>query len=185
MMLQISTILLITFTFIAFADGIVLHLWKYRLHLRPESRREHLLHTANALLFPFSVLPLFSFEAGGAVLWGSAALFALTMAIEFTDVASERDSRAALGGLTTFEYSLHFAMIGLRSAYTALACGSRPAGAWDLDAPWAAGVTDAFPRMVGWSVFISGLFVAGVHLWLARTRGTATASPSSGRGSPA
>ena len=32
-------------------DGLYLHLWKYRLYAREESRREHALHTAVAFLF--------------------------------------------------------------------------------------------------------------------------------------
>ncbi len=41
-------------------DGLYFHLIKYKLHLLPAARREHLIHTARAFVFvPLSLLLFF------------------------------------------------------------------------------------------------------------------------------
>ena len=54
---------------LAAVDGLYIHLWRLRLHARPETRREHWLHTARALLFPPVLLGLFALPTGGVCLW--------------------------------------------------------------------------------------------------------------------
>jgi hypothetical protein len=101
---------LLAFVALSFVDGVVLHLWFERLHLRAESRGEHALHTARAVLFP---LVLVTFFAGPSL--AGVLLLALDEVAEVWDMAVERRSRAYSGGLRSSEYVLHGALITLRS----------------------------------------------------------------------
>ena len=84
-----ALILLVAFTTIASFDGFWFHLHVYRLHERPECRREHLLHTINACLFPLTLLPLFLAEASGAWLLFAVLVHVAVVAVELVDVLIE------------------------------------------------------------------------------------------------
>jgi hypothetical protein len=109
-------------TAIAFVDGIVVHLVRERLHRRPETRLEHLIHTGRAAVFPPILLLFF---AGRAPALGIAFLL-VDQALELADMAIERRSRAYSGGLRTSEYLLHGTALTLRGAAIAfsLAAGA-------------------------------------------------------------
>jgi hypothetical protein len=97
---------------LAFVDVILVHLVRERLHRRAETRVEHLLHTARAVVFPPI---LFLFFAGRAPALG-IALLAVDQALELADMAIERRSRAYSGGLRTPEYLIHGTALSLRGA---------------------------------------------------------------------
>lgn len=162
-----STLLLLAFVHLSVVDGLYLHLWRYRLHARAESQREHWLHTARAVLFPPILAALFLAPPRGAVLWLGLALVALDQGVELLDTFSERDSRAALGGLGSFEYSLHGVLTTLRAGALALALAAVPPEAWS---PWAPGVPGhEHPAIVRAAVelLLPGAIVAAVvHVWL-------------------
>ncbi|NVI96985.1 hypothetical protein HV824_02455 [Myxococcus sp. AM009] len=162
-----STVLLLAFVHLSVVDGVYLHLWRYRLHAREESRHEHWLHTARAVLFPPILATLFLAPPRGVVLWFGLALVALDQVVELFDTFSERDSRAALGGLSSFEYSLHVVLTTLRVGALALALAAVPPEAWS---PWAPSVPgQAHPAFVRAAVefLLPGAIVAAVvHLWL-------------------
>ena len=67
-LMSAATVFLMIFGLVAAVDGLYLHLWKYRLYARPESRREHKLHTAQGALFVPVVFFLFYGDFGGAAL---------------------------------------------------------------------------------------------------------------------
>ena len=124
--------LLLIFLNMASYDGLYLHLYKYKLHARKESQKEHLLHSINAFIFPWSIFFIFLYEFKGYYLWFGLALTVISLTIEFLDVFEERRSRMDLGGLTTFEYACHMAMGSLRASYTTLILMTRPASDWLL-----------------------------------------------------
>ncbi len=97
---------------LGFVDGVVIHLVRERLHRRPETRVEHLLHTGRALVFP-PILLLF-FGGGGLAL--GAAFLVVDQLLEIADMAIERRSRAYSGGLRTSEVLLHGVALTLRGA---------------------------------------------------------------------
>jgi hypothetical protein len=131
----IALVVLALFSGLSAVDGLYLHLYRLRLHARPASWNEHVWHTARSILFVPMVLALFATRSGGLLLWFGVGVVVVDQIFEGLDAASERASRAALGGLGTFEYSLHLALTTLRAAALTAACLSRPAGAWSLDAP--------------------------------------------------
>jgi hypothetical protein len=108
---------LVAFSVLSFVDGIVIHLWRERLHRRPDSRLEHALHTARAILFP-AILVLFFGDAAPAL---GLALIVVDQGVEIADMAVERRSRARAGGLRSSEYVLHGMLITLRGAGVAFA----------------------------------------------------------------
>lgn len=107
---------------LAFVDGVLVHLVRERLHRRPETRLEHLIHTGRAAVFP-PILVLFF--AGAAPVLGIVFL-AVDQALELADMAIERRSRAYSGGLRTSEYLLHGTALTLRGSAIAfsLAAGA-------------------------------------------------------------
>ena len=65
-----AVIVLQGFATLSSIDGLYLHLWRLRLHQRPDSYREHLWHTARAILFAPTVVLLFVYphQAGTVLL---------------------------------------------------------------------------------------------------------------------
>jgi hypothetical protein len=173
-----STILLFLFVVLSMVDGLYIHLWRLRLHARPESYREHLWHTGRAVLFTPAVMLVFATPTAGLALWIGVALFALDEIVEMLDVLAERASRASLGGLSSAEYAVHVVLITLRAAAVALALASRPAGVWSLDATDVAG---AYPDVIATPVqqLVPGaVAAAALHIWLAwRHRPAARTTP--------
>jgi hypothetical protein len=121
---------LVAFAGLSFVDGVVVHLWRERLHRRADSRVEHALHTARAVAFPPILVLFFAGVAPAAGL----ALLAVDQVLELADMAVERRSRAYSGGLRSSEYVLHGALITLRGAGVAFAlvAGAPSAGVLTL-----------------------------------------------------
>jgi hypothetical protein len=167
-LMSAATVFLILFGVVAAFDGLYLHLWKYRLYARPESRREHKLHTMQAFLFVPVVFFLFYRDFGGWMLWAGVLFIALEQVVEIMDVLDENDSRASLGGLSSTEYATHVIAITARTVAIALALAAKPLSAWSLDAPPVTGTEHSFASAVAFNTIIGNLIVAGLHVWLMR-----------------
>src|SRR5215207_9622210 len=114
-LMSAATVFLMIFGAVADYDGLYLHLWKYRLYARPESRREHKLHTAQGILFVPVIFFLFYKDFGGWALWAGVLFLSAEQVVEICDVLDERDSRASLGGLSSAEYAAHVIAITART----------------------------------------------------------------------
>ena len=165
-LMSAATVFLMIFGGVAAVDGLYLHLWKYRLYARPESRRGHKLHTAQGALFVLVVFFLFYQDFGGLALWAGVLFLALEQVVEILDVLDERDSRASLGGLSSTEYALHAVAITARTAAVALALAAKPMSAWGMDAPLVTGQGHAWASSVGLQMVVGDLLTVGLHLWL-------------------
>ncbi len=179
MIVTASTALLLGFVALSTVDGVYLHLWRYRLWARADSRREHWLHTARAVLFAPIVLLVFAQPTAGAALWTGVALLAVDQVFEVLDVLEERRSRAGLGGLSSGEYLVHAVLVTLRAAAVALALASRPAAAWALDAPLTIGTYPSSIVMLVDQLVPGALIVAVLHVWLGLRRPSAVGSAAS------
>jgi hypothetical protein len=180
--LTAATVLLLLFAGLSLVDGVYIHLWRLRLHARPESYREHLWHTARAILFAPTVILLFAVPTAGVVLWIGVALVALDEIVELLDVVEERPSRASIGGLSSMEYAVHVMLVTLRVAAVALVLASRPADAWRLDAPVVLGAHPETIAVLVKQLVPGAVLAAGLHVWLAwrhRTAGRWGAAPVS------
>ena len=162
-----AAVLLAVFAALAAVDGLYIHLWRLRLHARPETRREHWLHTARALLFPPVLLGLFALPTSGVCLWAAITAAVLDLAAGLWDVAIERESRAQLGGLGTAEYIVHIAVSMVHSGALALVLAARPATAWSLAAP---PLLDApmpgLSAALAWNLLPGAVILGALHVWL-------------------
>jgi hypothetical protein len=158
------------FMIVGAVDLFYFHIWKYKLHTRPESLYEHKLHMA----FAFLMVPLAYFlyyqNSGGWALWAAAFFVIAALSTEMLDVFIEGDSRASLGGLSTGEYSIHVAATILKVASFALMFASKPAAAWDLWAPIVQGEYGSMAEMIALQVMIGSGLVAILHLALLHPR---------------
>ena len=165
-LMSAATVFLMIFGVVAAFDGLYLHLWKYRLYARPESRREHKLHTAQGALFVPLVYFLFYQDSGGWALWAGVLFLAAEQVVEVWDVLDERDSRAGLGGLSSAEYAAHVIAITARTAAVALALAAKPLTAWSPDAPLVTGPGHAWASSVAMQMIVGNILVVGLHVWL-------------------
>ena len=169
--LQLSAVIQAVFTFFAAIDAVWFHYHKHKLHVWSETRKEHLLHTANACLFPFTILFLYVFPSGGLALWAGIFFTVVTFAIEFIDVGHEKTSRVGFGGLSALEGVIHFGMGVGRAAAFALLIASKPLEAYSLQAPWV--LSTPFPEWVAWqgrAMFAASLPMAALHVFFCLPR---------------
>ena len=164
----LSCLFLLLFLIVASIDGLYFHLYKYKLYARKDSRKEHLLHTLNSILFPWSIYFLFLDEFKGIYLWFGVFLTLISLIIEYMDVFEENKSRKTIGGLTSLEYSMHFGMSALRSIYTTLILVSKPKEDWFITGGNIIQNTssDLYMKYFLYPVILMGLFVAGLHFVL-------------------
>ena len=147
-------------------DLFYFHLWKYKLHARPESRYEHKLHMAFALLMVPIALLLYYQNLGGIALWAAVFFVAAALGTELMDVFSENDSRASLGGLSTGEYALHVVLTILKVTSFAFMFASKPLSAWSLSSPFHLGSYGWMAEMIALKVAIGSSIVAILHVAL-------------------
>ena len=162
-----AALVLQVFATLSIVDGLYIHLWKLRLHRRPASYGEHLWHTARAVLFAPVALILFATASAGPLLWLGVGLALVDQVAGVVDALSERDSRAALGGLGRGEYALHVALASLHAAALALALAARPLAAWSWSAPSTMAGAPASLTMLTVGPIVGGLAVAALHVALA------------------
>lgn len=151
-------------------DLFYFHLWKYKLHTRPESRYEHKLHMAFAFLMVPVALLLYYQDLGGFGLWAAVFFVGAALSTEILDVFSENDSRASLGGLSTGEYALHVVLTILKVASFAFMFASKPIAAWDVASPVSLGSYGWMGEMMALKVAIGSGAVAILHVALLHPR---------------
>jgi hypothetical protein len=174
-----AAVLLAVFATLAAVDGVYIHLWRLRLHARPETRREHWLHTMRALLFPPVLVGIFAMPTAGLLLAGVLVIAVADLAFGLWDVAIERESRAVLGGRGSVEYVVHVAVTMVHSGALALALAARPQAAWSLDAPWVLDTAmPEFSATLAWNLLPGSLVLGLLHVWLGvRARSRVEAQP--------
>lgn len=156
---------LLAFAVLSLVDGVYLHLIRYRLYAHASSWREHLWHTGRALLLVPILVLIFAQQTGGALLYVGIGFVLLDQLVELFDVLSEKESRAPLGGLSSFEYALHVMLTTLRIAAITLALAARPAAAWSLE-----GATVPLPEPLStlvWNLVPGAVIATAAHVWLA------------------
>jgi hypothetical protein len=162
-----AVLVLQLFAMLSAVDGLYIHLWKLRLHARPASYREHLLHTARAVLFVPVLVLVFALPTAGPLLWAGIALALLDQVVGVTDALAERDSRASMGGLGRGEYAIHVVLVALHAIALTLALAARPSAAWASDAPMLVGELPAAVKLLVAGPVLGGLLVATLHVVLA------------------
>jgi hypothetical protein len=165
-----SFVFLNLFMVLGAVDLFYFHIWKYKLHTRPESRYEHKLHMAFAFTMVPLALLLYYQNFGGWALWAGAFFVVAALGTELLDVFSENDSRASIGGLSTQEYALHVTLTILKVASFALLFASKPVSAWELSSPLVLGSYGWMGEMIALQVAIGSGLVGILHLALLNKR---------------
>lgn len=158
------------FMIVGAVDLFYFHMWKYKLHTRPESIYEHKLHGMFALIMvPIAYFLYYQNSAGWAV-WAGVFFVVAALTVEMLDVFSEGDSRASVGGLTTGEYSLHVAATILKVASFAFIFGTKPVASWSLQSPISLGSYGYMGEMMAIQVMVGSLFIGLLHFALLNKR---------------
>ena len=165
-----SFVFLNLFMVLGAVDLFYFHIWKYKLHTRPESRYEHKLHMA----FAFLMVPLAYFlyyqNFGGWALWAGVFFVVAALSTELLDVFSENDSRASIGGLSTQEYALHVVLTILKVASFAFMFAAKPADAWSLSSPTVLGAHGFMAEATALQVMVGSGLVGVLHIVLLHPR---------------
>lgn len=164
-MLIAATVCFVLHALVAAIDGAYFHLYKYKLHTRPESIVEHFTHTLRAGTMAISAVVLFALNVGGLLLWAAFVLIGIDLVVETWDVLIERRSRAMIGGLSSLEYLTHAHAILLYAASYSLVLAAKPAGAFSSGAPLL--LKPAYPIAVsaaGWVVAAGAMLTTIQHV---------------------
>ncbi len=166
----LSFVFLNLFMILGAVDLFYFHLWKYKLHTRPESRFEHKLHMAFAfLMVPVAGL-LYYQNFGGYALWAGVVFVVAALLTELADVVPENDSRESLGGLSTGEYALQVILTILKVSAFAFIFGSKPIDAWSLSSPLVLGTYGSMGELIAIKVMAGSFLVGLLHIVLLNKR---------------
>ncbi|MDZ4725702.1 MAG: hypothetical protein SH817_06075 [Leptospira sp.] len=113
---EINLFFLVSFAGLAFFDGIVLHLWKYKLYSHSETIYEHRLHTFRAIIFPMILIGLFLYDIRGPLFFCVLFIAILDLVIQGFDMWEEKKARTMFGGLSSIEYILHVVLTSLHTS---------------------------------------------------------------------
>lgn len=157
------SVLVVLFIILGSFDGLYFHLWKYKLHLLPSARREHIIHTIRAFVFvPLSFL-LFVNNSAGLLLWSAIALLVLDAYLELIDILEERKSRAPLGGITSEESAIHVFASSFKFAAIILLLTTKPSSAYLSLSPWTLEELLPAPLMYIGAAFALGSLGGGIY----------------------
>jgi hypothetical protein len=115
--MEISFYLLLIIAHLGAFDVLYFHIYKCKLHLRPECHREVFWHVCRHLIYAIQFVWVANFRFHG---WALAFLFVLYGAdvfIAWADVWEETASRKAQGGLPRGEYFMHVVLSVLVGLY--------------------------------------------------------------------
>lgn len=115
-----ASLLLILFAVLALYDGFYLHIFKYRLHNRAESKTEHSMHTLRAIFFPAILYFLFLKQDSNTAFLIGIAIVIADILVLVVDAFLEKDSRQFMGGLPRWEYIIHLLVNGFHLASIAV-----------------------------------------------------------------
>ena len=115
--MEISFYLLLVLAHIGVFDVLYFHVYKCKLHLRPECHREVFWHVLRHLIYALQFVWVANFRFHGWALLLLAALYFCDIFVAWSDVLEENKSRAAQGGLPRGEYFMHVVLSVLVGCY--------------------------------------------------------------------
>ncbi|TGL21072.1 hypothetical protein EHQ46_08980 [Leptospira yanagawae] len=162
---DLSYLFLVMFTGLAFFDGIILHLWKYKLYKYNDTIYEHKLHTFRAILFPFVLVGFFLYELSGILYILTLFIVSVDIVIQIFDMMEEKDARSRFGGLSSFEYILHVTLTSLHSSMLLLYILSKPKNSISFEI-MEINVTNGIHHFVAINLLPGAIFIAILHIVL-------------------
>jgi len=115
--METSFYLLLIIAHLGVFDVLYFHIYKCKLHLRPECRREVFWHIWRHLIYGLQFVWVANFRFHGLALALLAALYFCDVFIAWADVLEENRSRAPQGGLPRGEYFMHIVLSLLVGIY--------------------------------------------------------------------
>lgn len=115
--METSFYLLLIIAHFGVFDVLYFHIYKCKLHLRPECRREVFWHVCRNLIYALQFIWVANFRFHGAALILLFALYVCDVFVAWADVLEETESRKAQGGLPRGEYFMHVALSVLIGTY--------------------------------------------------------------------
>jgi hypothetical protein len=115
--METSFYLLLIIAHLGAFDVLYFHIYKCKLHLRPECRREVFWHVWRHLIYALQFVWVANFRFHGWALAALAALYFCDVFIAWSDVLEENRSRASQGGLPRGEYFMHIVLSLLVGLY--------------------------------------------------------------------
>ncbi|HSI06356.1 MAG: hypothetical protein ACAI38_01065 [Myxococcota bacterium] len=174
-----SVVLMSLVGILGFIDGVYFHIWKFRLHERRDSRREHVIHALRASLAVPAIYGLFVVPVSGVWLWAIAGFIVADFFAMVWDLFEEDHSRRDLGGIPRAEYIIHVVATGFHMAACALALASRPLAAWASDT--APADLPAVVMTIGQLAIPTSIALALAHFALLHPRVAALLPAATGR----
>ena len=115
--METSFYLLLTIAHLGLFDVLYFHIYKCKLHLRPECRDEVFWHVLRHLIYALQFLWVANLRFHGYALLLLGVLYFFDVFIAWADVLEENKSRSAQGGLPRGEYFMHVVLSLLVGAY--------------------------------------------------------------------
>jgi hypothetical protein len=115
--METSFYLLLIIAHLGVFDVLYFHIYKCRLHLRPECQREVFWHVCRHLIYALQFVWVANFRFHGWALALLGLLYLADVFVAWADVWEENASRRAQGGLPRGEYFMHVVLSVLVGLY--------------------------------------------------------------------
>ncbi|TGL72123.1 hypothetical protein [Leptospira jelokensis] len=162
---DLSLVFLVMFAGLAFFDGIILHLWKFKLYKYNDTIYEHKLHTYRAILFPIVLVGLFLLDLSGILYLLILCVVSIDLLIQVFDMWEEKDARSRFGGLSSVEYILHVTLTSLHSSMLLLYILSKPLNSMSFQI-MEISMTNGIQHFVATNILPGAILVAILHIVL-------------------
>lgn len=115
--METSFYLLLFLAHLGVFDVLYFHIYKCKLHLRPECQREVFWHVCRHLIYALQFIWVANFRFHGLALVALLALYVCDVFVAWADVWEETESRKLQGGLPRGEYFMHVVLSVLVGCY--------------------------------------------------------------------
>jgi hypothetical protein len=115
--MEIAFYILLVLSHFGVFDVLYFHVYKCKLHLRPECHQEVFWHVLRHFIYALQFVWVANFRFHGWALLALLALYAADIFVAWSDVLEENKSRQAQGGLPRGEYFMHVVLSVLVGCY--------------------------------------------------------------------
>jgi len=115
--MEVSFYLLLIIAHLGAFDVLYFHIYKCKLHLRPECHREVFWHVCRHLIYAIQFVWVANFRFHGGALVFLLVLYACDVLVAWSDVWEETASRKLQGGMLRGEYFMHIVLSVLVGIY--------------------------------------------------------------------
>ncbi len=165
-MLELSGIVFFLFILMAAFDSFYWHIFKLKLYLYKDTRKEHMFHTGRNLFLLFVLYFLFLENTGGLYVWLGIVAIVLDMLVLLFDLTIENEGRTRFGGISKWEYVLHVMANGVYFASLTLLLAAKTPEQWQFDYALEASAYPAFLTNAALFAFYGSILSLIIHIGL-------------------